>query len=93
MRKIIFIGMVLLPCMAIAGTDCRIIEYPDHFEAVCDGDSRQSPVALQNSGQEQNVASSRSSQQESPDVPPEMIVRNDLAKMHAEAWIRSRQSR
>ena len=44
MRKIITIGMVLLPCMAFANTDCRVINYPDHYEAVCIGDEK-APLA------------------------------------------------
>lgn len=33
-------GLSFSPCMAFAAKDCRIIEYPDHYEAVCVGDPR-----------------------------------------------------
>lgn len=44
MRKIIMVGMVVLPHMVFAATDCRVVEYPDHFEAVCVGDEKTGPV-------------------------------------------------
>lgn len=43
-RKYIVAGMVLLPGMVIAATDCRVIEYPDHYDAVCVGDEKPGPV-------------------------------------------------
>ena len=36
--------MLLLPCQVFAGTNCRVIEYPDHYEAVCVGDPRPVPA-------------------------------------------------
>jgi hypothetical protein len=30
--------------MSFARTDCRTVEYPDHFEAVCVGDEKAIPV-------------------------------------------------
>ena len=30
--------LVFSPSIAIAAKECRVIEYPDHFEAVCVGD-------------------------------------------------------
>lgn len=43
-RKYIVAGMVLMPGMVIAATDCRVIEYPDHYDAVCVGDEKPGPV-------------------------------------------------
>lgn len=40
---ILFAGLVLLPCLVFAVTDCRVVEYPDHFEAVCVGDPKYTP--------------------------------------------------
>ena len=37
------VGMLLLPSIVFAATDCRIIEYPDHYEAVCVGDEKNRP--------------------------------------------------
>ncbi len=36
---ILISGAVLFPFLAFAAKDCRIIEYPDHYEAVCDGEA------------------------------------------------------
>jgi hypothetical protein len=104
MRKIITLLMVLLPCAAFA-TDCRIVEYPDHTEAVCVGDGDQPPASSQRTDpgqlsgqlqipdeQEQAVASAQTPEIEIPDVPPEMIVRNDLARMHGSIWLKSHPS-
>lgn len=37
---ILFAGVAFLPCIAFAAKDCRVIEYPDHYEAVCVGDPK-----------------------------------------------------
>jgi hypothetical protein len=44
MRKIISLAMLLLPCQVFAATDCRVIEFTDHYEAVCAGDPGSVPV-------------------------------------------------
>jgi hypothetical protein len=63
MKTIILLGIVLVPCVAFA-TDCRVVEFPDHYEAVCTGDAPQtpassaslaSPASPQAPGQEQAV--------------------------------------
>lgn len=46
-RIYIMAGMVLLPSLAIAATDCQIVEYPDHYAAVCIGDEKSEPVLTQ----------------------------------------------
>jgi hypothetical protein len=43
MKSIIFSLIMMVPSMALATTDCHVIEYPDHFEAVCTGDEKQVP--------------------------------------------------
>lgn len=40
---LITLFMVLLAYIASAGTDCRVIEYPDRYEAVCEGDAKYAP--------------------------------------------------
>jgi len=91
MRRIILLMMVLLPGMAFAATDCRIVEYPDHTEAVCVGDAEQTGQQ-QISGQEQAVASAETPEMELPDVPPEKIVRNELARLHGAYVLNSHSS-
>jgi hypothetical protein len=104
MKIIISLMMVLLPCTAFAATDCRIVEYPDHTEAVCVGDAEQTTASSQKTelgqipmqelipGQEESVASAQTPETEQPDVPPEMIVRNDLARLHGVYWLKSHPS-
>ncbi len=31
--------IALMPSVSSAATDCRYVEYPDHYEAVCTGDA------------------------------------------------------
>ena len=77
--------MMLLPCTAFASGNCRLIEYPDHYEAICDGSTEQTSESTQKTVEE--VAQVPV---EIPDVPPEMIVRNGLASLHAAAWLKTR---
>jgi cell pole-organizing protein PopZ len=52
-RKYLLACMVLLPSIVMAATDCQVIEYPDHYDAVCVGDEKpgseqaQTPLAVQ----------------------------------------------
>ena len=43
MKLIILLGFVLLPWPALADKDCRVIEFPDHVEAVCSGKTDSTP--------------------------------------------------
>lgn len=94
MKTIILLMMVLLPCTALAASDCRIVEYPDHTEAVCVGDEP-TPASFQKAGQEQlpgegqTVAAAQTPDLEQLDLPPERIVRNDLARAHGAYWLKS----
>ena len=45
---------MLVPCMASAATDCRVAEYPDHYEAICIGNPR--PVEQRQPVQPEHVA-------------------------------------
>ena len=47
MKILLVVGMMLVPCVVLAATDCRLTEYPDHFEAVCIGEAPQFPDSLQ----------------------------------------------
>ncbi len=44
MKTIVLLGIVLMSNAAFAATDCRVVEYPDHYEAVCTGDASQTPA-------------------------------------------------
>jgi hypothetical protein len=93
MKKLISLVMFLLPCTALAGTDCRVVEFPDHYEAICDGTPEQTGASSQRTAQDQLpeqdqlVASAQTSESEQADVP---IARNELARQHAALWLRSR---
>ena len=92
MKTSIILGMVLLPCTAFASSDCRTVEYTDHYDVVCVGAAEQPPAAQngqeQTPGEEQTAASSPTTESEQQDVPPEQIVRNDLARMHGAALLK-----
>jgi hypothetical protein len=95
MIKIIVLALLWVPCTAFA-SDCRIIEYADHFEATCIGDSERSPVQAQNAEpirveweQVATIAQAQISDAELPDIAPEHIVRNDLARLHGEYWLKT----
>lgn len=47
MRIIISMGLLFVPCMAIAFTDCRINDFQDHSELVCIGDEKAVPGSSQ----------------------------------------------
>jgi hypothetical protein len=96
MRKIIVLVLVLLSCSSFAAAACRIIEYPDHSEAICDNDAEQTPsssqITGQNqiSGQEQDLASAHAAESEAPVVLPEQIVMNQLGILHAAVWLKTK---
>ena len=91
MKKIIVLVLVLLSCATFAAATCRVVEYPDHNEAICDGDADQLNASTPKTGQEQDVATEQGSEPGLPDVPPEQIVRNELANLHAAAWLKTLQ--
>jgi len=49
----IIIAIIFVPYLTFAGTDCRVIEYSDHFEAVCIGNPK--PVDLRQPVQPEHV--------------------------------------
>src|SRR6185369_8008075 len=40
---IMFLVITSAPGFAYAKDDCRLVEYPDHYEAVCEGDAKYVP--------------------------------------------------
>lgn len=104
MRILIFVVLALLPSMAFASTNCHVIEYADHYEAICEGDkppaaSTQVPgqrqaSAAQTEEQDQSVSTGQAEEsQQPPEVPPEQIVRNGLARTFGESVLRSNHGR
>jgi hypothetical protein len=93
-KTLITLVMMLLPCAALAATNCRVFEYPDHFEALCLGDAPQTEASfhetwrVKNGGKELILASDRTSVSAETDVPPEKIVMNNLGRLHAAALLR-----
>lgn len=47
MEKIIVAALLLLPYSLFAGTDCRVKEYQDHYDAECIGDEKAGTGSLQ----------------------------------------------
>lgn len=56
MGRIVLVAMVLLPRMVFAATDCRVVEYPDHYEAVCVGDEKNGPVQAKKTAVQEKTA-------------------------------------
>ncbi|MBJ6725977.1 hypothetical protein [Geomesophilobacter sediminis] len=44
MKKLILIVIVLLPGLVGAASDCRVVDFQDHYEAVCDGEAASTPA-------------------------------------------------
>ena len=40
MKKVIFFALLLVPGTSFARTDCKLVEFADHVEAVCTGDEK-----------------------------------------------------
>jgi hypothetical protein len=51
MKLIILVGLVLLPWPALAEKECRVVEFPDHVEAVCSGKPDSTPEHAEQSEQ------------------------------------------
>ena len=54
MKTILVSGLLLLAAPVYAD-DCRIVEFPDHFEAICTGTAKPLPTAPDNSAAEKWV--------------------------------------
>ena len=105
MRTFIFVIFLLLPCLAFGATNCRVVEYADHYEAICEGDKLPSAASAQVPGQRQasaaqaeeqehSVTSGQAEESQQPlEVPPEQIVRNGLAKAYGESVLHSNHGR
>lgn len=55
MKTIIVTLLLLIPIQLFAATDCRIIEYTDHYLAECIGDEKAIPLPLQSSSMVQQT--------------------------------------
>jgi len=56
----IIAGLVLLPNLLFATTDCHVVDYPDHYVAVCVGDEKNVPEQGQQSVTNQAPAPAKS---------------------------------
>ena len=90
---------VLVSCAALAETDCRYVEYPDHYEAICTGSAQPLPdpqkksvsAAVPEQATFQKITSPPPSdvqdQLHPGNDPP--IVMSLLAKKHWEHWLKT----
>jgi hypothetical protein len=62
-----------VPCIANAGTDCKLVEYPDHYEAVCVGDEKYVPQETGNSKPVTVVVTNGERR------PPPAVMENEMA--------------
>ncbi len=56
MKTITTLVLLLLPTFAWSATDCRLIEYPERYEAICVGDAPPASGKL-NIGERKNTVS------------------------------------
>jgi hypothetical protein len=102
MLKIIMLVLLWVPCAAWGASQCQIVEYSDHFEATCIGKGEQAPALSQTietvqvewaqtapTAQLSDSEPPQLSDQELPDIAPEHIVRNDLARLHGDYWLKT----
>ena len=77
-----------------AAAECQVVDYPDHYEAVCVGNSQTEPRAPQRPRQEETQALARIAEPDQSDVPPEQITLNGLTRSFGAVWLkRADQSR
>jgi hypothetical protein len=96
MIKFILLVLLSVPYSAFA-SNCRIVEYADHFEATCIGNSDKPTSSLPQMtepttvewAQVATVAQAQVIEEELPDLAPEHIVRNDLARLHGDYWLKA----
>jgi len=91
-------GAVLLvvlaaPCAASQASDCRVLEYPDHYEAICigtpSGSAAQEKTAQMAVQQQPLPPSAAPREGEAGQVE---IVRSGLGKRHAESWLKMQKA-
>ncbi len=46
MKTIVLLGIMVMSTAAFAATDCRVVEFPDHYEAVCTGEAQRPPASI-----------------------------------------------
>ena len=95
MRKIILLGILLTPCMALASGNCRMVEYNDHFEAICDADAPQAAALRIGNlnepppAQQQTFAAVQSMQDQAVAEEEIRIERTDLGKLQGSYWLKA----
>lgn len=96
MRGTVILAIVLLPSMAAAATECRVVEYPDHYEAICTGDpahARGSPRPVVQAQEEAPQQALALLPQKADTGGDSAIARSSIAKRHAEIWLRTQRRR
>jgi hypothetical protein len=95
MKTLILLVAVLSATVAYAGSDCRVLEFPDHYEAICNGSAPQGssadlrPVQEQTVVHEQPVVTVLAAQEEVSSDGDLRIQRSELGRRHAEIWLAS----
>jgi hypothetical protein len=95
MKRAFLLGMMLsfLPREASPATDCRVVAYPDHYEAICDGDPAQAraapnaPAPRELAAREQIPPDLQVSQGQQDADGESPIVRGGLGGKHMEYWL------
>jgi hypothetical protein len=95
MREIVLLVLLLLPGPALATADCRVIEYPDHYEAICDGDvalkAAVTPTAVQDpsAARDQTLPSGPAAREQTNEDEETRIVRSELSKRLGTYWLKT----
>ena len=73
MKKLLVLGLLMLPCSVLAAEDCQVEEFADHFEVTCVGDAKPIPIpkeGLSRASQPLQQIESSAPVQQNATVPP-----------------------
>ena len=93
MRRLISLVLALWPGAASATADCRVLDYPDHYEVVCVGDTGPGSAAPRSIKQEPPPAVAGTPESAGTDVPPEQMTLNGLTRSFGAAWLKTRKEK
>jgi hypothetical protein len=93
MKKLVSLLMVLLPGASLAGADCRVVEYPDHYEAVCVEAAAKTAAAPQRAKKEETLAGTGASEQEPQEEPQEEVRLNGLTRTFGAVWLKEHRAK
>lgn len=66
--------VLLIPQLALGATDCQVVEFPDHFQAVCSGDA-----AGPGTGEQATARGARPAEAQAAAAPPTAAPRSPAA--------------